>query len=188
VHDLVPLTALGATEAQIDEFDGLTLREVPGIALASVAMRLGKARGFSRAFKKASGVAPPDAGSSAGDGPITAMWIGPDQWMLEAPSASHEDLAAQLGAVLKDNASVTEQNDGWARFDLEGPNCVSVLERLCATDSATMNAGAVTRTAVEHLGCFLLCRAAQTHYSIFCPRSGAGSLHHAIVTAAVSAL
>ena len=74
--------------------------------------------------------------------------------MVEAPHASHADLAAQPSGTLKDNASVTEQNDGWARLDLKGDNCVAVLERLSAADSASMQAGATTRTTIEHLGCF----------------------------------
>jgi sarcosine oxidase, subunit gamma len=188
VHDLVPLTALGAAEARIDEFAGLTIREIPDIALASLAICHGKKAGFQRAVKKALASTLPAPGTSITTNDITLFWTGVDQWMVEAPFASHEDLAAHLSASLKGNASITEQNDGWARFDLEGPLCVDVLQRLSNADSAGMAAAAVTRTAIDHLGCFLICRTAGQHFSILCPRSGAASLHHAVIAAVHSAL
>ena len=40
VHDLKPITALGGTTAQVDVVAGVTLRENPGLALASVAARI----------------------------------------------------------------------------------------------------------------------------------------------------
>ena len=178
MHDLVPLTPLGGDSAKSEIIKGVTISEMPDFAYASMAMRLG--------------ILPPPPGESAaikaGRGLLTVFWTGVDQWMVEAPHAGHADLAAQLSGTLKDNASVTEQNDGWARFDLQGENCVAVLERLSAADSASMQAGATTRTTIEHLGCFLLCRKAATHFSVICPRSGAASMYHALVTMAQSAL
>ena len=192
MHDLVPLTALGGDSAQSETIKSVTISEMPDCAYASMAMRLGRKTGFQRAAKKATGILPPPPGESAviktGRGLLTVFWTGVDQWMVEAPHASHADLAAQLSGTLKDNGSVTEQNDGWARFDLKGDNCVAVLERLSAADSASMQAGATTRTTIEHLGCFLLCRKAATHFSVICPRSGAASMYHALVTMAQSAL
>jgi sarcosine oxidase subunit gamma len=119
---------------------------------------------------------------------MTIFWTGVDQWMVEAPHASYANLAAQLSGTLKDNASVTEQNDGWARFDLQGENCVAVLERLSAADIASMQAGATTRTTIEHLSCFLLCRQPSQHFSIICPRSFAKHLYHSIVITIKSVL
>lgn len=192
MHDLVPLTPLGGDSAQSETIRNVTISEMADFAYASMAMRLGRKTGFQRAAKKATGISPPPPGESAaikvGKGMLTIFWTGADQWMVEAPYASHFDLAAQLGSTVKDNASVTEQNDGWARFDLTGDDCVSVLERLSAADSAGMQAGAVTRTTIEHLGCFLLCRKAATHFSVICPRSGAASMYHALLTMAQSAL
>ncbi len=188
MHNLAPLTALGATEARIDVIHGLTIREMPDIALASISTRLGKQAGFKRAVKAATGIDLPAPGTSASASGMTIFWIAPDQWMVEASHDRHENLAATLATAIKANGSVTEQNDGWARFDLEGDQCCAVLERLSATDSAGMTKGAATRATIEHLGCFLLCRKAAKHYSVLCPRSGAASLHHAIISAARSAL
>ena len=192
MHDLIPLTPLGGDGAQSQEIKGITIREMPDFAYASIAMRLGREIGFGRAAKKAIGVVPPKPGESAaikaGEGLLTIFWTGADQWMVEAPYATHLDLAAKLHGVLKDNASVTEQNDGWARFDLVGESCVAVLERLSVVDGAKMHAGAATRTSVEHVSCFLLCREPSQHFSVICPRSFAESLFHSMVITAKSAL
>ncbi len=188
MHSLRPLTALGSDQARIDEFDGITVTEVPDVALASLAMRHGKKAGFNRACKTATGVAPPAPGSFANAGKMTVMSIGLDQWMVLAPHQTHETLATQLASTMKANASVTEQNDGWVCFDLTGPACVAVFERLCAANIRAMTAGSITRTAIEHLGCFLLCHKAGTQFRVIGPRSSAASLHHALITAVKSAL
>ena len=119
---------------------------------------------------------------------LTVFWTGVEQWIIEASHADYENLAAQLSRTLKENASVTEQNDGWARFDLQGKDCVAVLERLSAADSAAMQTGAVTRTPIEHVSCFLICREPYQHFSVICPRSFAKHLYHSIVMTAKSAL
>ncbi|PVH30208.1 sarcosine oxidase subunit gamma [Pararhodobacter oceanensis] len=188
MHDLTPITALGGTAPRIDSFDGLEIRECPDWALASVAARLGRGEALVAAAQAGFGLDLPQVGKSAASGALTAFWTGPEQWFIEAPFASHEDLAAQLVSALGQTASVTEQSDGWVRFDLEGSGCHRVLERLCNADVERMAGGDVTRTRLEHLGCFLICRASGAHFSVLGPRSAAGSLHHALVTMAVSAL
>jgi sarcosine oxidase subunit gamma len=105
--------------------------------------------------------------------------------MVEAPFDTHELLAVDLAADLAGVASVTEQSDGWVRFDLAGLACHDVLERLCNADTRGMAKGASTRTSIEHLGCFLVCRG-DNEFSMTGPRSSAQSLHHAITTAMIS--
>lgn len=188
MHDLIPLSPLGGVAARLDTFDGLTISENPDWALVSVSARLGTEKQMAAAAKKLIGVGLPNVSGVAGKGDLTVFWTGPDQWMIEAPFASHEDLAGQAKSALKDTASVVEQTDGWVRFDVEGAPAPDVFERLCALDTRTMAANTVSRTTIEHLGCFVLCRDAGTSFSVFGPRSSAGSLHHALCTAATSAL
>lgn len=187
MHDLKALTALGGTTAQQDDFPGLRLSEAPDWALASLAARLGQEAEMAEKAQALLGTALPAAGGCVTHGAFTAFWTGPEQWMLMAPHDSHEDLAAQAKAALGTTASVTEQTDGWVRFDLEGARCHDVLERLCPVDTARMAAPAATRTRLEHLGCFLI-RQGATRFTVLGPRSSAGSLHHALVTAAKSVI
>ncbi|WP_323765473.1 sarcosine oxidase, gamma subunit [Marinovum sp.] len=184
---MIAVTALGGATAQIDDFDGLRISECPDWALASLAARLGREAELAEAAARFLGAGLPEVGCCGGVAPFGVFWIGPEQWMIEAPHASHEDLAAQVKAAVGSAGSVTEQSDGWVRFDLEGVRCHDVLELCCNADSRAMAVGAVTRTRIEHLGCFLI-RRGTGHFSVLGPRSSAGSLHHALVGAAKSAI
>ena len=187
MHDLVAITALAGAAGRVDEFEGLSLTECPDWALASLAARPGQEKELAAAVKNLLGMTLPKVGRCSAAEPFSAFWTGRDQWMIEAPHDSHEDLAAQVKAAVRDAGSVTEQTDGWVRFDLEGPHCHDVLELLCNADTRSMEANTSTRTRIEHLGCFLICRADQ-HFSVTGPRSSARSLHHAMTTAAISAI
>ncbi len=187
MHNLKPITALGGTEAQVEAIGDVTINECPNWSLTSVSARLGAEKTAATAFKKALGVGFPKPMLSETKDDVTAFWTGPNQCFVEAPYATHETLALSLATSLKNKASVTEQSDGWVRFDVEGADCFSVLERSCAADTSTMPMGGVTRTILEHLGCFIL-RRSEHHFSVYGPRSSAGSLHHVLVAAARSVL
>ena len=93
---------------------------------------------------------------------VTAFWMGPDQWMLEAPYHSHEMLFEQVILEVKGKASVTEQSDGWCRFDMRGIGLASVMELLCPINMTKFKTGDAIRTSIDHLGCFVICRNLRT--------------------------
>ncbi len=186
--DLHTLTALGARQTRIDTFEGLSITENDTLALASLAMRRGKNEQFARAAQKRFDNPLPKPGRMASGDPFSIFWTVPDQWFVQAHFNTHEDLAGVLKKAFKTSASITEQNGGWARFVLEGPGVNAVMERLTMLDVRAMRAGHATRTLVDHIGVLLLCHAAGKHMTVLGPRSSAGSLHHALVTAARSAL
>jgi sarcosine oxidase subunit gamma len=179
---------LGAYEAQVDTFDGLTIREVTDRALASLAARIGQEGPCAKAAESLLAAELPGPQAWAAAGEFTAWWMGPDQWMVDASYADHTLLAAEVKTAVGDTASVTEQTDGWCRFDLNGPRCFDVLERLCQLDLRSGSAGDAQRCALEHVGVFLLCRDPGQSYSVLGPRSSAASLHHALTAAAESVL
>ncbi|EEE34959.1 sarcosine oxidase, gamma subunit [Rhodobacteraceae bacterium KLH11] len=186
MHDLVAITALGGSEPRVDTVGNVTCTEVPAVALASVAARADRAAEARKALAKLTGASIPEVGQFAGDN-VLAFWTGPDQWMIEAPFDTHEDLAQQTKNCVGDTASVSEQTDAWTRFDLEGADVPAVLELLCILDCRKMEPGQTARTSIHHLGCFVLCQSAIS-FSLYGPRSSAGSLRHAIVAAMKSAL
>jgi methylglutamate dehydrogenase subunit D len=181
VHDLTPITALGGKTAQVHTIGGVTGTEVPDVALASYSSRLGKGEEAAAILKEHLGVSPPAAGKSA-NATLSAFWMGPEQWMVEAPFEEFENIAQTLALAARDVASVTEQTDAWTRFDLSGDGVLDVLELLVAIDTRRMEAGDATRGSIHHLGCFVTC-AAPGHFQIYGPRASAASLHHAILTA-----
>jgi len=186
VHDLVAITALGGSEPRVETVGAVTCTEVPGIALASVAARLGKESQTSKALGDLIGSPVPGVNQFAGS-TLTAIWAGPEQWMIEAPFDTHEEIAGQVKSAIGDTASVTEQTDAWTRFDLSGPEIPAVLELLCQLDLRKIGAGSAMRCSIHHVGCFVLCRSNEL-YSLYGPPSSAGTLHHAIITAMRSAL
>ena len=187
-HQLKAMTPLGAASPKIETFDGVRIEEIVSSALASVAARKGKTEELRDAAKTALGLDLPPPGKASSGEPYSCFWMGPDQWMVEAPFASHEDIADRLQASLGGNASVTEQTDGWARFDITSSRAIDLFEILCPVDVAEMQAGDATRSLMEHVGIFLVCRKAREHFSVLGPRSSAVSLHHALSTATRSIL
>lgn len=186
MHDLSPLTALGGTSAQVDVVGNVTISEIPDVALASVAARSGAEKACGQKLKKVLGTAPPEPGCAVLTDPVSAVWMAADQWMLWAPHDTHEDLAGFLLSRMDGTASVTEQNDAWVCFDLTGISVVQMFERLCPVPVRRLCTGAAQRTTIDHLGCFLIVAETGKSVRIFGPRSSAGSLHHALVTAAHS--
>ena len=186
MHDLVAITALGGSEPRVDTVGGVTCTEVPGVALASVAARLGQEGKAAKALAGLIGVPAPDIGRFDGS-TFTAFWAGPDQWMIEAPFDTHENIVKQVKSAVGDSASVTEQTDAWTRFDLSGADIPAVLELLSQLDLRKIDEGSAARCSIHHIGCFLLCRSPEL-FSLYGPRSSAGSLHHAVVAAMRSAL
>ena len=185
---LKPQLPLGGASPRIETFAGLAITENPGFALASLASRRDRAAEFASAVQALFGFALPGPGRFAASPPYTVIWTGPEQWLVEAPMATHEDIARMLKGKLGGAASVTEQTDGWARFELEGARLAGVFERLCALDLRQMQAGEARHTIFEHLGCLVMCRVPLTVITVLGPRSAARSLHHAMVTAAKSVL
>ena len=179
-HLLKPLTPLGHATPQTDTIGAVTITENIGIALASVATRRGREGDVESAAKVLNIVLPAPGRASE-----NALWLAPDQWMIEAPYATHEDIVAILKPAFGDAASITEQTDAWVRFDLSGPNLHAMFELICNLDTRTMHPGHGTRTVIEHLGCYVTCR--DGGFTILGPRSSAKSLHHALITAAKSA-
>jgi sarcosine oxidase subunit gamma len=185
VHDLKPITALGGDTPRVDTFDHITITENDGLALASVTARLGKEAACHAKLKDLLGAVPGPDKVQLHD-PEAGFWMGPDQWMISAPKATHELLADMLKERFADTASVTEQSGGWVTFDVQGPAMEDLCERICAIPIRQMQAGDARRTVIHQLGCFVTRRNAVDHVRILGPRASAGTLHHALITAAAS--
>lgn len=186
MHNLTAITALGGSTPRVDTLGAMTLSENSGLALASVAARLGHEATCAKHLADLLGREAPGPGKACLRDPEAAFWMGPDQWMVGAPYATHEDLATQLKSRFGASASVTEQSDAWACFDLQGPAIEQVMELLCPLNLRQMQTGDATRTVIHHLGCFVIRHDPPEHLRILGPRASAGSLHHAIVEAMTS--
>lgn len=185
-HLLAPLTALGNDTPAVATIGGITISENPDLAIVSLSARMGKELDLQTLFKPLLGAGLPGPGQAQFAEDITAIWTGVHQWFLMAPMSDHPDYAAEIINFVTDAASVTEQSDGWAIFDITGDNLVPLLERICNLNSKSMSSGDATRCLIEHLGCLIICRESGRNFTILGPRSSAVSLHHTLVTAAHS--
>lgn len=185
MHNLKPMTALGGSKPRIDTFSNVTISENDSLAIASVSARRGFETACHSALQNLVGSVP-EPGTAVLADPMSAIWIGPDQWMITAPRAAHELLADDLKTRLGDAASVTEQTGAWVCFDVTGDGMHDLSERSCAVPIRRMSAGDAQRTIIHHLGCFVVRQPARDHIRILGPRASAGSLHHALMDAAHS--
>ena len=183
-HRLKPITPLGHDAPEPVTVGAVTIAENPGVALASLAIRAGQDIPF-RAAARMAGIPLPDPGRAEWGPTWGTIWTGPGQWMVEAPFATHEDIAAALRPVFDEAASITEQTDGWARFEVTGPDLPALFERLTNFDLRTAGPGAATRSSIEHVGCLIALRA-PGHVTLLGARSSAASLMHALEAAARS--
>ena len=170
--DLTPLSPFGLTTPRHATHGALTLTEVTGQALYSVALSQGA--DVPCPFD----LTLPDVGGLVVQGETLAFWTGPAQWML----------ACLDGTAIPDLAgyAITDQSDGWVIFDLRAPDAKTlerVLEKLVNLDLRHFPPGQARRTGLAHLSAFVL-RMDAGHTRIFGPRSAAGTLWHALDTAA----
>lgn len=178
--DLTSLCALGGLEPRLDTSDGLTLVERPDFALATVAAHQGRGPATREAVSTLIGAEVPGPGRMAGH-TFRAIWTGPDQWLIEAPYATHADIVPALRSAMGDDAILVEQTDAWVRLDLTGDDVVPVLERLSNLDHRRMAVGSAMFTTIHHLRCLLLREAGRVAF--YGPRASARTLHHAVLTA-----
>ncbi|MGP9789345.1 sarcosine oxidase subunit gamma [Roseinatronobacter sp. NSM] len=182
MHDLVPLTALGSSAPQTDTIGPVTITENPDMALVSVAARLGQEAACAKGLAAILGISAPDVARYVQGPTLGAFWTAPQCWMVTGPDDPQSALFARLKAELGDMASITDQSGAWVRFDVQGDRVATLFELLCNLDMARMAGGGARRTVIDHLGCFMLCHGGGV--TVYGPRSGARSLHHALITAA----
>lgn len=185
MHNLQALSPLGFATPHTKTVGDFTVSEITDRAMASVTGCKGCGDAVITILGKILKQPAPSVGEYR-SGNIDAFWTGQSQWMLTAPFANHEDIVASFSEKFKGKASLTEQTDGWCHFSVSGSAIDRLCSLLCNTDMRRLKAGSVTRTTIEHIGCFVL-RLADDKVQIIGPRSSAGSLYHAIVTAARSA-
>jgi sarcosine oxidase subunit gamma len=180
VTDLIPLTALGATELRSERFGALTIAEDESYGLASLTLRKGQSA------PTPFGLTLPKAGIAAQSDGTSAIWTGPDQWLILGAGQAQTDFAAEVLTQMP-QASVTEQTDGLVCFDIRsdagGLPITALMSKLVNLPPEAYATGRATRTGLEHMTVFLY-RRDEGHLSILGMRSYAGSLWHALVAAA----
>ena len=78
---------------------------------------------------------PERANTFASNGKVIVLWLGPDEWMVQAPHEAIADLQAALEAALSgQHAAVTEVSDHSVAITLSGGGARRILEKGCPLD------------------------------------------------------
>lgn len=93
---------------------------------------------------------PSRIGLRAVAGDRSALCLGPDEWLVEAPAAAGGALTASLGDLAaRLPLSAIEVSDREITLALEGPAVLDLLATGCPLDLARMPTGAGTRTVFD---------------------------------------
>ena len=78
---------------------------------------------------------PSEPCTSAARDQISALWLGPDQWLVTCPARDVPGLLASLREALAGvHAAITDVTDGRVAFRLAGPSARDVLAKGCPLD------------------------------------------------------
>ena len=131
-----PRSPLAHLAADLNEAgsDAVTLRERP--FLAQLDLRLG---GDETARAAVAGVIgaplPLEPGTSARGAGCTALWLGPDEWLLVGAPGGEDQLARKLDDALRESfATVVDVSANRTAIEVAGPRAREVLEKGCSID------------------------------------------------------
>ena len=114
---------------------------------------------------------------------LSILWIGPEQWLVNAPAGS--GLMNRLQGACGDYAALTSQTDSRITLTLSGSYARSTAAKLVPIDLHPRSFGlsSVALTLAGHIPVMLVQRSMLPSYDFIVFRSLAHSLHHDILTA-----
>jgi sarcosine oxidase, subunit gamma len=139
-----PLAHAAARLAEATRAAGgaVSVTEVP--FLAQVNLRLDPEGQAAAAVRLELGLPlPTEPGTSAGSGPLTVAWLGPDEWLVMGPPGTEGDLGARLrSAIGAAHASVVDVSAQRTTLLVTGPRARDLLALGCALDLHPRSFGA----------------------------------------------
>jgi sarcosine oxidase, subunit gamma len=139
---------------------GVTIAELP--PTTRIALRV--------AHPAAAGLALPSAvGVRSAVSTGTALCLGPDEWLLEAPEREGDTLRAALSGIAAPHSAV-EVSDREITLALEGPAVLDLLATGCPRDLARMPVGSGARTVLDTVQ-VVLTREAEDRFNLTVWRS-----------------
>ncbi|MEV1287675.1 sarcosine oxidase subunit gamma family protein [Micromonospora sp. NPDC049679] len=131
-----PLGHSGDRLAEVAHATGgaVSLSEVP--FLAQINLRLDSKGPAADAVAAELGMPlPTGAEASASSGPLTALWLGPDEWLVLGPAGTEGALESRLrSAVGDEHASVVDVSAQRTTLRVAGPRTRDLLALGCALD------------------------------------------------------
>lgn len=114
---------------------------------------------FLAAVRGAAGIDLPQAPNTSSETPpLSALWLGPDEWMLICAGGSEGDVINSLDTALTaHHAAVVDVTDARTVFRLSGPGARTLLAKGCALDlhQRSFALGDVAQTLLAKAGVVL---------------------------------
>jgi sarcosine oxidase subunit gamma len=128
------LIARGAVAARPD-FRGARLHERRGLGKVDLRGDPGDRSFMSAVGRSLDLLLPTEPCTSARQGDVCALWLGPDQWLVTCPRGEATDLITRLDDVLASvHAAATDVSSARTCFRLGGPNALDILAKGCPLD------------------------------------------------------
>ena len=158
---------------------GLVVRERAGERSATLLARRGQAGRLSDVARATFGVELPTTPRAAHGRDLTFAWVGPGQWLVEAP-AGDGDIEALLAGPFDVLASICEQSDSRVVVEVAGPRVRDVLAKGLPIDlhPERFRVDDVAVTAVAHVGLQFRQVSDAPSYRLAIVRSFFGSFWH----------
>ena len=187
MSSLAPLQPLTALDNFSEEINGISVSEITGLAIVSMAISPENDDTFNKAIKKSYKLDRPTVGqfSSAKASNAKILGLQQDQvFMLFDYDGDRavEEIEGKINS--KDKlAYLSDQSDSWVTLRISGESCRDALERICPLDihPDAFPIGTVARTSMEHMAAILI-RDDENSFLLMSLRSFADSFLHAVTT------
>lgn len=159
---------------------GVTARECVDLTMFFVAARTGRAAALQEAVRAGLGLALPSTPARSAAGDLSALWIGPDQWLVSFHQDRSPDAERGLAAACSQQAGMVEVGDGRAVLRVSGPKARDVLAKGVPIDlhPSVFQPGHAASTVAAMIDIHLAQIDEDPTYEIVLFRSLAGSFWH----------
>lgn len=120
--------------ARQPENAGITMRERPFRGQLALRGEGANARFVAAAGNGLGFDLPVEPNTAAGEGGITALWLGPSEWLLVMPGEAAAHMATLREALAGTHHAVTDVSESRAVIGLAGPAAREVLAKGCSLD------------------------------------------------------
>ncbi|TLM88155.1 sarcosine oxidase subunit gamma [Pseudarthrobacter sp. NamE5] len=151
-----PAAPLGAAFEAGSVQGVVELREVPFLTM--VGLRVNRNSGAGERVASVTGGLPAGCGSVSGTGNTSVLWLGPEEFLVVAPTEAHESLGGDLIQALREAlggeaGQVVDLSANRTTFELTGPRARAVLEKGCSLDlhSRVLQAGTALSTEIGNI-------------------------------------
>ncbi|MFP5312001.1 MAG: sarcosine oxidase subunit gamma [Actinomycetes bacterium] len=169
-----PAALLGAALETGSVKGVVELSEVPFLTM--VGLRVNRDSEAGQRVSAVTGGLPAACGTVAGAEGTPVLWLGPEEFMVVAPTEAHESLGGNLIPALRealgsDAGQVVDLSANRTTFELTGPRARAVLEKGCSLDlhPRVLKAGTALSTEIGNIPA-ILWKTGDESYRVF-PRA-----------------